>query len=456
MYDVIVIGGGPGGYKSAELLARGGLCVALVEKENVGGVCLNQGCIPFKTYLHSSKIIFETNKLFKEGLINKDPADIKILQQAVYDNKTRIVYGLNKSVENMLLKLGVTIYKGTAKAVSYNDSCVSFAVNEDVIEAKKCILALGSEEITINTLQSNEFVKIIHSKEMLELKEIPKSIDIVGGGVIGIEAATYFNEIGCETTLIEKTDHIAGNIDQDISISLAEILRKKGINVFTNTTFVKFDDDKAVYESNGEMLVRNPQYVMSAIGRKPNLDKQMLDTLKVDYNSSGVLIKDDCSTSNKNVYACGDITGKLMLAHVAYVQARVIADTLLNKSTESIDYYLVPKVIYSNPEVLSVGYTEQECQTNNFSYTCVTLPMTFSGKYFAENGKDGAKAKLIVNRDTQIIGFHMIGNGSSEMAIALEIAIKNKLTASDLCKLVYPHPTYAEIIYELALELDKK
>ena len=448
MFDVAVIGGGPGGYRTAELLGKQGMKVALIEEKMIGGVCLNQGCIPFKSYLNATKILQEVKKLSSEKIT--DEVDVTLNQRQILRKKQQIVAGLRKSVENTLKFNGVSIFYGYAQITENNEKTIKISIEDEVIECGKLVIATGSEEIMLPGITDALSYKVIGSCEMLELDEFPQNIDIIGGGVIGLEAACYYADAGCQVTLIEATDHIGGSIDLELSTALKRILQKKGICVYTDTCLTDFEQDSVLYRQNGEYIRRTPQYVLIAIGRKPRLDEKMLSQLNVEFRKNGIIVDEQCRTSNPNVYACGDVTGKMMLAHTAYRQAKMIADSIQNKNGD-IAYHLIPRVIYTNPEVLSIGFSEEHCKKENIGYIAKSLPMTYSGKYFAENGKDGAKAKMIVDdAEHRIIGFHMIGNGASELSLAMELMISNKMTIDEIQNIVIAHPTYGEIIGELA------
>ena len=448
MFDVVVIGGGPGGYKTAELLGKKGLKVALIEEKNLGGVCLNQGCIPFKSYLHATKIRLDAKKMIKEK--TADECNVILNQNHILQKKDQIVKGLQQSVAGMLRSNGVQVYYGHAEVLENDESGIKINVEGERIECSKVVLATGSVENRFSDIPENSSYTVIGSSEMLQLERFPESIDIIGGGAIGLEAASYYADAGCEVTLIEATDHIGGPIDLEIAIALKGILSKKGIKVLTDTAVQKFEIDGIVYKTADGVLKRNPQYIMTAIGRSPRIDHEMLKALNVEFWKKGIIVDDQCRTSNSNVYACGDVTGKLMLAHTAYRQAKVVADSICGKE-EPMDYQIIPKVIYTNPEVISVGLNEEDCKVREIEYVAVSLPMTYSGKYFAENGKDGAKAKMIVEaKNQQIVGFHMIGNGASEISLAAELMIAHKMTVGEIENLVIAHPTYGEIIGALA------
>ena len=448
MFDCVVIGGGPGGYKATELLSRAGYSVALIEKNKIGGVCLNEGCIPFKTYLHTSRIKKESDKLLQDKQFTGE--SFQINQENVYLYKEKIINMLTKSIENMLKAHGASVFFGEALIEKCNDGSFSIKVGNDIIECKKLIIATGSKEVALKC-DNDLSIKMIGSHDMLELTELPEQIEIVGAGAIGLEAASYFSDLGCKVILAEASDKIGGHIDSEISDALKRILEKKGIKVYTNTFLSKINQGKVYHKYGEEQIVTEPNLVITAVGRISDIDEEMLKTAEVRYDKSGIIIDNQCRTSNKNIYACGDVTGKVMLAHTAYAQAKVISDSISGK-TSIMNYDLIPKVIYSNPEVLTVGMTEEDCKEKNISYTAKSLPMTYSGKYFAENGKDGAKAKMIIDENKKVIGFHMIANGASELSIFAELMIANQMTISDVKNLIFAHPTYGEIIYELVFE----
>lgn len=443
MYDVIVIGAGPGGYKAAELLSKQGKKVAVAEEDSFGGVCLNQGCIPLKTYLHFSRIRNEANKQLQAGLIEGAQAELK--QDAILEYKNQIIRGLRQSIAGMLKAAGVELLRGRASAKENPDGTFAVKVGDEWFDASKIIIAAGSVEKRIPHASS----KLIYSKDMLSLTALPESIDIVGGGAIGLEAASFFADAGCKVTIIEALDHIGGDIDEEMGNVLRRILEKRGVMIHTGTFLDRVEDDAVIYRAGTGEAASRSELVLVSIGRTPRIDETLMRELNIEYNAKGICVDDECRTSNPNVYACGDVTGKLMLAHTAYRQAKIISDALCGIHA-AIDYHAIPRIIYTNPEALSIGRSERDCKAEGLKYAANSLPMTYSGKYFAENGKDGAKAKMIVDDNRRLIGFHMIGNGASEIALAAEMMILNKMSISDIKNLIIPHPTYGEIVSELA------
>ncbi len=449
MYDVAVIGGGPGGYKVAELLAKSGKKVAIIEKNNLGGVCLNQGCIPFKYYLHSTHTYENYNALARNGIINQVGDRINL--DALRNNKQDIINGLQKGVEMMLKGCGVDIIYGMARICEASDDGVILSIDDLVIECDKLVIATGSKENDSINVQDSTTSVLINSDKMLELTEIPYDIDIIGGGAIGLEAASFFAELGSKITIIEAQDTIGGHIDSELANIAKKVLNKKGIKIHTNTSFLGFEGDDVIYQNREERIVRKPQYIFMSVGRKPLINKEMFDALGIEYTDNGIEIDDSCRTSKENIYACGDVTGRLMLAHTAYKQARVICDSI-NGTDSRIDYSTIARIIYSSPQILSVGLTEKDCAKEKIEYRVKFIPMTYNGKYFAEYGKDGSRAKMIVGNDDRIIGIHMIGRDIAELSFVAELIVMSKLSVEEVCKVPVAHPTYGEIIVELAEE----
>ena len=446
MFDCAVIGGGPAGYRAAELIAKKGMKVVLIEKKHLGGVCLNEGCIPFKSYLHVSSINGKIRKLVNTGVF--DSPDVSASMKTLHSTKDQIVIGLRQSVRMMLENRNVEIVFAEASDIRRTADGFEIEVGERLVNAGKVILALGSRTVMPNVENIQLDYRVIDSRSLLEMDDCPKNIDIIGAGVIGLEAASFFANMGSKVTLIECGRKIGGQIDGEIAEALKRVLTRKGIDILTETKFCGFEPDGVCYESEGQPVKRQTETVMFAMGRKPAIEARMLDDLGVKYTDKGIDIDEQCETSMSGIYACGDITGKNMLAHNAFYQASVITESIAGNPITA-NYTGIPRVIYSDPEVLTVGMTEEECREKAIKYKSVCLPMTYSGRYYAENGKDGAKAKLLIDTESRVIGFHMIGNGSSEISLAAEMMVRDKKTLSEMKDLIFAHPTYVEIISDL-------
>lgn len=448
-YDLIVIGAGPGGYKASELAAKRDLKVALIEKKQVGGVCLNQGCIPLKSYLNISKLRERFHDFDKKNLFDGS-VKIGIDQEEVRNETLRVVNLLQKSVMNELKKSGVKIVNGFAYVQGIEKDYVRVSINEKVIKGKKLLIATGSKEKKLPQSFEKTFYPIVYSDQIINVKTFPKRILVIGGGAAGIETASYLNGIGCEVTIAEKTDYIGGKIDLETSENIKRCLEKKGIRFLLNTSLVEFKKDRVLLKQSRNEIQEEPECVVVSIGRNVNIDGFGIENCEIDYSEYGIEINEKCETNNPLIFACGDVTGKLMLAHTAYRQAKVAIDTICGDESV-MDYTYIPRVIYTNPEVVIIGLSEEECIKRKIVYHAKSLPMTYSGKYLTEYGKDNAHAKMIISNNThEILGIHMVGNDISELALLLEMMLMYHLTVEEIDTLVFPHPTISEILYELA------
>lgn len=449
MYDIVIIGGGPAGYRAAELAGRRGLDTALIEGGNLGGTCLNCGCIPFKSYLNKSAAVYHFSTLVKKKLVLSD-AGISVSMDNIRKEKDRIVSTLRQGIMEGLKNGGVDVITGMGRIVSTNSDSIWINAEGTEIRGKRVIIASGAKEVSITIKRKELFYPVFYSDGLLEMNEIPKKAFIVGGGVIGIEAACFLTEAGCDVTVIEAADHIGSEIERDISENLKGILEKKGIRFLLETVVTDFSPTRISLQRRLEKFCLHAETVTIAVGRKPNLDGIGLDIAGVKYNEQGILVNEKCETSNTLIYACGDVTGKMMLAHTAYRHAKVAVDNICGIES-TMNYDIIPRIIYTNPEVLCVGLTEEQCKKRRIEYVVCTLPMTYSGKYFAEHGKDGARAKMIIDKENhRILGFHMVGNGAAEISLAVELMITKHLTVEEIGSLIFAHPTVGEIIHEIA------
>jgi len=448
-FDLIIVGGGPGGYEAAELAGKSGLRTALIEKNKIGGTCLNQGCIPLKGYLHVAHIIDTAHELEKDNVFI-DSNSYKISQTDMVKRNQSIISSLQQGIFNKLKNAGVSIFEGKGQIVSVNKEQVIVDINGLQIKAKYLILATGSQEVRIPINNNNLKYPVIYSNDMFNIQNIPKKMVIIGSGVIGLEAACYFNAAGCEITMLDASNKIGGELDNSISTALQKIMERKGVSIYTNIIVKEFCETAILIEEDGQERSLPTECVLIAIGRTPCVEGLGLKECNIRYTKDGICIDSNCRTNQYNVFACGDVTGKVMLAHTAYAQARIIIHNLTGYETH-IDYSLIPKIIYTSPEVITIGLTEEGCIANNIPYMARELPMTYTGKYFVEHKKDGAKAKIIINPVSRtIIGFSMIGNGSAEIALTLELLMAGKMSIDDIANLIFPHPTVGEIIHELA------
>ena len=452
MYDLVILGAGPGGYKAAELAGKKGMSVALIEKDRLGGVCLNEGCIPFKSYLQKSGTLNKYNELKARGFYktHSDSDNPALDMDKVVLEKDKLVSELQKSVMSSVRHYGADYYNGEGVIDKITEDAVAVRLDDRLIEGKYLIIATGSNEVRLKLNDADLKYDVIYSRQFLEMRKIPQKALIIGGGVIGLEAACFLNEAGSKVTVIDAANHIGGNIDNEIAQVLKKSLESKGIIFMLDTKAHDFQKDFITLDSDGRLINEEFDTVLAAIGRKPNLSGFNLENSGIVYNERGIVTDDFCRTNLSNVFACGDVTGRLMLAHTAYRQAKVIVDAICGVDSR-MDYNVIPRVIYTNPELLSIGLTDEECKLGGLDTKSISLPMTYSGRYFSEHGKDGARVKLIVNKESnEIAGFHMVGNTSSELSLAVELMMVNHMTLNDIENLVYAHPTVGEIISSIA------
>lgn len=428
-YFLAIIGGGPAGYTAAEVASKAGKDVVLFEQNALGGTCLNVGCIPTKTLLYSAKQYFNATHADKYGVTAEGVAfDYVKMQQ----RKTKVVRKLVAGIRAKLNNEHCTVVTGAASVVSRTDELVTISCGEQLFEAENLLICTGSTNFVPPIPGIKDNPNVWDSTAALEAKELPKSIAIVGGGVIGMEFATLFHELGVPVTVIEAMPTILPNLDQEIVTILREKYEKAGIKILTNTKVENINDLDA-------------DKVLVCVGRRANL--QGLEALTdLEYNRGAIVVDDFMKTNLPNVYAAGDVTGKIMLAHVASRQAEVAVGRMLKQiPLQRIAYNAIPSVVYTNPEIASVGITEQE-----FDAEVHRLPMTFSGRFVAENeGETGLCKMLIDKKSHTVLGVHMIGNPCSEFIAAASFAVRMGYTVDEFRQVVFPHPTVSEILKEV-------
>ena len=438
-YYLAILGGGPAGYTAAEIASKAGKDVVLFEQNALGGTCLNVGCIPTKTLLYSAKQYYNAAHADKYGVKAENVSfDYVKIQQ----RKTKVVRKLVAGIRAKLNNEHCTVISGAASVVSRTDNVVTISCAEEQYEAENLLICTGSTNFVppIPGIKDNEHVW--DSTAALDAKELPASIIIVGGGVIGMEFATLYHELGVPVTVIEAMPTILPNIDQDIVAILREKYEKSGIKIITNTKVVSIESGKLKVES-GEIIEADK--ILVSVGRRANL--QGLEALTdMEYNRGAIVVDDFMKTNLPNVYAAGDVTGKIMLAHVASRQAEVAVGRMLKQiPLQRIAYNAIPSVVYTNPEIACVGITEKD-----FDAELRTMPMTFSGRFVAENeGENGLCKMLIDKKSHSVLGVHMIGNPCSEFIAAASFAVRMGYTVDEFKQVVFPHPTVSEILKEI-------
>ncbi|MFA6735286.1 MAG: dihydrolipoyl dehydrogenase [Saccharofermentanales bacterium] len=453
MFDLIVVGGGPAGYLAAERAGHAGMDVLLIEKRALGGVCLNEGCIPSKTLLYSAKIFDYANHGEKYGVTTTGAS---IDQKAVIARKNKVVRNLVAGIKSQMKANHVTIKEGLGEIVGRSDGIVQIKVGEEVFEGRNLLLATGSEAIVPpipGVKEGLEAGYVLTNREILDLETIPKDLVVVGGGVIGLEMAGYFNSVGSGVTVIEMLDKIGGPTDREISEILRGNYEKKGITFKLSCKVTGVKEGTVEYEENGETKSVIADKVLMSIGRRPVTTGFGLENIGVLVERGHIVTDDKGCTNVPNVYAAGDVNGVWMLAHAAYRESEVIINNLRGRR-DNMRYNAVPSVIYTNPEVGSVGETEESCKEKGISYVKSVVSMNYSGRYMAENERGDGVCKILVDPDhDRVIGCHIIGSYASEIIIAAGMLIETEMTIDDIKEFVFPHPTVCEIIREAIFAL---
>ena len=457
-YFLAIIGGGPAGYTAAELASKAGKDVILFEQTALGGTCLNVGCIPTKSLLYGAKQYYNAAHAQKYGVT---ASSVTFDFAAMQKRKTIVVRKLVAGIRQRLNNEHCTIVNGSAAVSSRTDAQVTISCNSETYEAENLMICTGSTNFVppIPGIQDNP--AIWDSTDALAAAELPASIIIVGGGVIGMEFATLYHELGIPVTVIEAMPTILPNLDQEVVQILLEKYRKSGINIHTSTKVESIDGNKVT--AGGETYEADK--ILVSVGRRANL-KGLEALTDIELNRGAIVVDDFMKTNLPNVFACGDVTGKVMLAHVASRQAEVAVGRMLKQiPLQRIAYNAIPSVVYTNPEIASVGLTEQ--QVRDFYtemegeagiakaggieafYKVKKLPMTFSGRFIAENDGETGLCKLLIDkRNKTVLGAHLIGNPASEFIAAASFAVRMGYTVAEMQQVVFPHPTVSEILHE--------
>jgi len=452
-YDLIVIGGGPAGYLAAERAGHEGLKTLLIEKIFIGGVCLNEGCIPSKALLYSAKAYEYAKHGEKYGVAAEN---VSLNHSTVIDRKNRVVKTLVSGVKSQLRKNKVTVVEGEAKITGRSGEGYTVTANGETYTGKRLLIAAGSVPVVPPIPGAKEGLEkgyILTNREILDIPSVPDSLVIIGGGVIGLEMASYFNTAGSKVTIIEMLDHIAGPTDREISEILLKNYQQKGIEFKLNSKVVEIKEGAVVYEADGQKFNVQAEKILMSIGRRAATEGLGLENIGVELDRGRIKIDERGRTNIPEVYAAGDINGFSMLAHTAYREAEVCINNIIGKK-DIIRYNAIPSVIYTTPEVACVGETEESAKQKGIDYEVSKISMMYSGRYVAENESgDGICKVLIDKKHHNIIGVHMIGNYASEIIYGAALMIETEMRVNDIKELVFPHPTVSEIIREAIFQL---
>ncbi len=452
--NVVVIGGGPGGYVAAIRAAQLGARVTLVEKDKLGGTCLNVGCIPTKVLLHTAELFNELDHVKELGIDVKNPrVDWKTLMK----RKERIVAQLTGGVKGLLVSNGIEIVKGTASFRSSGEIGVDWADGNTMnIEADSFIIATGSVPF-VPPVPGTHLPGVITSSEALSLDVVPKSMVIIGGGVIGVEFASIYSSLGCSVTIIEMMDQILPNMEEELADILKGSLLSRGVKVNTQAKVTSINKDgiglQVRFEEKGAEKAVSAEKVVVAVGRRPNTAGLNLEAAGVRLNKDRIIVNDRMKTAAENIYAVGDCTGKMMLAHAAFVQGVAAAENIMGKDTK-MDYKTVPSCVYTQPELASVGMTEKLALERGHDIKVGRFPLMANAKSLIMNQTGGMVKVISDKKYDEVLGVHILGPRATDLITQGALALRLEATLEEIISTVHAHPTVGEALQEAALAAD--
>jgi len=451
MYDLAIIGGGPGGYVAAERAGAAGLKTVIFEEKSLGGVCLNEGCIPTKTLLYSAKVYNYAVTGDHYGVYTENPT---FKYAEIVERKNKVVKKLVGGVKAAMKAGKVEVVSSHATIKGRSAEGITISAGESDYTARNLLICTGSEASVPPFPGLKEAGDVIvTNREILSLTEQPKELVVIGGGVIGMEFAAFFSTLGTKVTVVEMLPKILGPLDDEISSMLEKIYTKRGITFCLRCKVTGIEGNTVVYEDpEGKVCRVSGDKILVSVGRRATTKGFGLENLGVQVER-GIKVDEHMRTNIPNVYAAGDVTGFSMLAHTASREGEVAVNNILGKH-DHMRYDAIPGVVYTNPEVAGVGLTEEQAKASGKEYEVVKLPMAYSGRFVAENEGGEGICKIIVGKKYhEVFGVHMLGNPCSEIIHSACIAIETEMTLEQLKEVVFPHPTVSEIIKETAFSL---
>lgn len=453
--DLLIIGGGPGGYIAAIYGAKHGLNVTLVEKDTLGGTCLNVGCIPTKALVKSAEVCQTIRNSEEFGLMLD--GELHIDMGKIINRKDEVKDRLVAGVEFLMKKNKIQVFKGEASFLSNNSVVVNGETSYN-IEFKDVIIATGSRMSRVS-IPGIDLPFVMNSTEALSSNELPSSVTIVGGGVIGMEFAFIYRNLGVEVSVIEYMDRLLTMVDKDVSREIKKACKKAGIKVVNNAKVLRIEDNdkglaNVVFENNkGEQIVESEK-VLIAIGREPNMENLAIENTDVllNENGRGIAVNEHMKTNVDNIYGIGDVTNIIQLAHVASHQGIVAVDNILGNH-RSIDYKAVPNVVFTSPEIATVGLTEEQCIEQSLDYSVSKVSYMSNGKALTMKQTEGFIKLIKDNTNGKILGCSIIGADASSLISTLTLAISSGVTDEELRETIFPHPTTSEVIHEVVFGL---
>lgn len=442
-YDIIVIGAGPGGYETAIKAAQSGKKTAVAEGRYFGGVCLNEGCIPTKTLVRTANLYKEIKESAQFAVTGIQAEEVSVDMKKLQSRKAGVVKTLVNGVQGLLRKNGVTIINGFA---SFQDPH-TIIVEGTAYTAESFIIATGSEVFMPPFIPQEGDTNVITSREALDMEKLPESVAIIGGGVIGIEFAHVFSSLGVKVTVLELMEHILPMVDEEVSDMVKKRMEKNGV-VFCNGAKVqKVQDHKVIYEYGGKENSVEAEAVLMAVGRVPNTTGLNAEGIGIEFDKKAIKTDSHMRTNLSNIYAIGDVNGKVMLAHTASHEGFVAVANICGKK-EEMDYSKIPSCIYLDPEVACIGLTEKQAKEQGYQIKVGKFPMMANGKSLVEGDTDGI-VKVILDQELgEILGVHMYGKHVTDMIGEISVAMTLEATAEEVIHSIHPHPTVSEAVPE--------
>ena len=442
MHDLIIIGGGPAGYVAAEHAGKSGLSVLLIEKGSLGGVCLNEGCIPSKTLLHCVKLFSAAKSSAAFGVTAER---VSFDLGPVMARKQKTVETMRNGIASTLAKHKVEICAGSAAILGKSGGTFRVAAAGKEHEAARLLVCTGSEAVRLGVPGAQQDF-VMTNREILSVSSIPSTIAVIGGGAIGLEFASFFAEAGSRVSVVEILPTIGGRLDKDIAGALKRELDKKGIVFYLQSKVTSIGDRSVTFESGGKSQTLPADIVLISVGRRPVIGGFGLETLGVMVEKGAIKTDLQGRTNVPGVWAAGDVNGISMLAHTAFREAKVCVHDMLG-IRDAVNYDAIPSVIYTHPEAATVGLTKDEAAARGFAPVEGRLPLTFNGRYFAETDNERGTIRVVADaKSRRLLGVHLLGGNCSELIGGAAALIEQGLTLEDAAKIVFPHPTVSEII----------
>ena len=458
-YDLIILGTGPGGYVAAIRAAQLGMKVACVEKEpTLGGTCLNIGCIPSKSLLNLSEYFHRAKNFTKIGI---EVGDVKLNLPKMMQNKDKAVTNLTKGIEFLFKKNKVTYFKGTGRFKSVNQISILDKNNkETIIETEKTIISTGSEPMELPGIKFDE-KRILSSTGALSLSLLPKKMVVIGAGYIGLELGSVWSRLGTEVHVVEFLDHITPGMDKEISKEFMKILIKQGLNFHLQTKVDSIKKDKKgvmikATDKTGKKIVFESDVVLISVGRKPYTKNLNLEKINIELdNKKKIKVNKNFETNIQNIYAIGDVINGPMLAHKAEEEGIALAE-LISGQSGHVNYDVIPGVVYTSPEVASIGKTEEQLKNMNHAYKVGKFPFMANSRAKTINEPEGFVKILADEKTDKVLGVHMIASHAGEMIAEMALAMEFGASSEDIARTCHAHPTFSEAIKEAALSVDKR